>query len=259
MPEPEPRIPTVRAMPIVGELVAGLEPLPAALRVQYCGALRRLARPGADVDIVVASREPDGRARAFVTLPAVREVIGSDDTRTSVADLDGAAGRSADRRARAVRRRLPVLHGLARRTTSSSASAPSIAGGRSTSTGSPTSNRQGDRVRTEEAIYAALGLPSRSRHRCARIAARSRQSERARFRRRIRLGDVRGDLHVHTTLSGDGRSTLEEVLDAATGRGYAYLAITDHAEDLAINGATREQLTRPARSRSTGCAGATRT
>jgi DNA polymerase (family 10) len=53
---------------------------------------------------------------------------------------------------------------------------------------------------------------------------------------------LRGDLHVHTSLSGDGRESLEKMLAACAGRGYKYVAITDHGEALAINGATREQL-----------------
>jgi DNA polymerase (family 10) len=42
------------------------------------------------------------------------------------------------------------------------------------------------------------------------------------------IGDVRGDLHSHTTLS-DGRNSLEEMAAAARDRGYEYLAITDHS------------------------------
>ncbi|HWN73688.1 MAG TPA: PHP domain-containing protein, partial [Solirubrobacterales bacterium] len=44
----------------------------------------------------------------------------------------------------------------------------------------------------------------------------------------VELGDVRGDLHSHTTLS-DGRNTIEEMAEAARDRGYEYLAITDHS------------------------------
>ena len=39
---------------------------------------------------------------------------------------------------------------------------------------------------------------------------------------------MRGDLHCHTTLS-DGRQTLEQMVDAARGRGLEYLAVTDHS------------------------------
>jgi DNA polymerase (family 10) len=44
----------------------------------------------------------------------------------------------------------------------------------------------------------------------------------------VELGDIRGDLHCHTTLS-DGRNSLDEMAEAAKARGYAYLAITDHS------------------------------
>ncbi|HWO83460.1 MAG TPA: PHP domain-containing protein, partial [Solirubrobacterales bacterium] len=44
----------------------------------------------------------------------------------------------------------------------------------------------------------------------------------------VRVEDVRGDLHSHTTLS-DGHNTLEEMAEAARARGYAYFAITDHS------------------------------
>jgi DNA polymerase (family 10) len=44
------------------------------------------------------------------------------------------------------------------------------------------------------------------------------------------LGTVIGDFHVHTSLSGDGRSSLEETVAAARARGCRVLAITDHAE-----------------------------
>jgi DNA polymerase (family 10) len=55
------------------------------------------------------------------------------------------------------------------------------------------------------------------------------------------VGAVLGDFHVHTTVSGDGRSPLEEVVRAAKARGYRVLAITDHAEGT-LSGVGREAL-----------------
>src|SRR5436189_3328258 len=43
----------------------------------------------------------------------------------------------------------------------------------------------------------------------------------------VELGDVKGDLHSHTTYS-DGRDSLEQMALAARARGYEYLAVTDH-------------------------------
>src|SRR4029453_15773321 len=40
--------------------------------------------------------------------------------------------------------------------------------------------------------------------------------------------DIRGDLHMHTTLS-DGHATVEEMAEAARKLGYEYVAMTDHS------------------------------
>ena len=54
--------------------------------------------------------------------------------------------------------------------------------------------------------------------------------------------ELRADLQMHTTWS-DGRYPLEEVVAAAAGRGYEYVAITDHSVGLPIaNGMSEEQL-----------------
>src|SRR5215470_15214584 len=78
------RRPIAEAMPIARELVGTLAGLPGVERAQYCGSLRRLRETVADVDIVVAAREPSAVRDAFVKLPAVGEVIGSGDSKTSV-------------------------------------------------------------------------------------------------------------------------------------------------------------------------------
>jgi DNA polymerase (family 10) len=49
----------------------------------------------------------------------------------------------------------------------------------------------------------------------------------------VRLEDLRGDLHVHTTAS-DGKSTLSEMVGAAQALGYEYLAITDHSRHATV-------------------------
>ncbi len=95
--------------------------------------------------------------------------------------------------------------------------------------------------RTEKEIYAKLDLPL--------IAPTMRQDNgeieaaaAGELPNLVQLKDIKGDLHYHTSLSGDGRSTLAEMVEAASARGYQYVAITDHGEDLTINGATRQQM-----------------
>ncbi|MCP4226345.1 MAG: PHP domain-containing protein, partial [Actinomycetia bacterium] len=94
--------------------------------------------------------------------------------------------------------------------------------------------------KTERAIYAALELPLIP----PTLREDTGEVERAAdgsLPQLVRLKDIKGDLHYHTDLSGDGRSPLEAMVEAAAERGYSYLAITDHGEDLTINGASRRQ------------------
>jgi DNA polymerase (family 10) len=91
----------------------------------------------------------------------------------------------------------------------------------------------GDVFRTEDedALYEYLGyeaIPPELREDSGELAA-ARNGELPAL---VELGDVRGDLHTHTHWSSDGKSTLEEMVDAAVARGYAYYAITDHSHYL---------------------------
>ena len=49
----------------------------------------------------------------------------------------------------------------------------------------------------------------------------------------LELGDIRGDLHVHSSWS-DGKATVVEMAAAARDRGYEYLAICDHTRNVRV-------------------------
>jgi DNA polymerase (family 10) len=51
----------------------------------------------------------------------------------------------------------------------------------------------------------------------------------------IRVEDLRGDLHMHSTWS-DGRNSIEEMVTACAARGYEYMVISDHSKSLAMTG-----------------------
>ncbi len=87
----------------------------------------------------------------------------------------------------------------------------------------------------EEDVYGALGLPF-----CP--PELREQPFRGSPPDLLELGDVRGDLHCHTTWS-DGRGTVEEMAEAARALGYEYLAICDHTPAVgAVKGLTADEL-----------------
>ena len=58
----------------------------------------------------------------------------------------------------------------------------------------------------------------------------------------IELSDLCGDLHMHTGWS-DGHQSIHEMIEAAKGFGYEYMAITDHSQSSRVaNGLTPERL-----------------
>jgi DNA polymerase (family 10) len=74
----------------------------------------------------------------------------------------------------------------------------------------------------EEAVYRTLGVPW-----CP--PELREQPFRGEPPALLELGDVRGELHCHTTWS-DGKATVLEMATAARDRGYEYLAICDHTK-----------------------------
>lgn len=49
----------------------------------------------------------------------------------------------------------------------------------------------------------------------------------------LELSDIKGDLHTHTNWT-DGTETLEDMARAAKAKGYQYMALTDHTQNLAM-------------------------
>jgi len=86
--------------------------------------------------------------------------------------------------------------------------------------------------KTEEEIYVKLGLdliPPEMRENCGEIDLAAEHK----LPQLITQKDIQGDVHMHT-VETDGRNTIEEMAEAASQRGYKYIAITDHSKNLAF-------------------------
>lgn len=85
---------------------------------------------------------------------------------------------------------------------------------------------------TEESVFRALGLawiPPELRENQGEIQAAAAGT----LPTLVSLGDLRGDLHAHTTAT-DGHAGLEAMAAAARARGLEYLAITEHSRRLTM-------------------------
>jgi DNA polymerase (family 10) len=240
------RTPIATALPIAQAIVEDLARLKGVEDARYCGSLRRFSETIGDVDILVAAKDPGPIMDHFVALSIADQVLGHGATKSSIVTRDklqidllvidpkefGAAlvyftGSKAHNIA--LRQRA-----LAKGWTLNEHSLSDIETERLVA------------AKTEAAIYRKLGLsfiPPELREDTGEIEAAASRS----LPQLVESKDIRGDLHVHTSLSGDGRESLEKMVAAAAERGLSYLAITDHGEDLAINGATREQMLRQRR------------
>jgi DNA polymerase (family 10) len=212
----------------VGErLVADLTAHPASESVVLAGSARRWTETCKDIDIVATATEPEALAAALLEheLAAERGSSGGSGARIRThngigVDLrivppaefgnllqhfTGSAEHNVKLRERAVAMGLSVSeHGIA-----------------DTDTGEVVT------CETEAEVYERLGLAwiePELREGGGEIAAAAAGE----LPDLVELGDVRGDLHCHTTLS-DGHNSLAEMAAAARARGYAYLAVTDHS------------------------------
>ncbi len=218
------------ALDVAEEIVAALSAVTGCTRCTYAGSLRRMRDTIGDVDILAAGKRSGPLMGAFVHLPLVGEVIARGEAKTSIrttsglqVDLrvvppaawgaalqyfTGSKAHNIRTREIAVRRKLKLSeYGLF-----DAASGDLIVSA------------------TEEEVYQRLGLPwipPTLREDRGEIEAGGRGE----LPDLVSATDIRGDLHTHTDLT-DGVATLEEMVQAAAQRGYAYYAVTDHAPNL---------------------------
>ncbi len=224
-------------------LLEHLESVESIRRVEIAGSFRRRRETVGDLDVLAVSSTPDEVMGSFTGYPEVSEVQSAGDTRATVilksglqVDLravpaksygaaliyfTGSKPHNIKLRQRALDRGMHLSeYGLFE--------AGKLGSEDEASTGRFVSGK------TEKAVYRALDLPwipPELREDRGEIEAAAGK----RLPHPIELGDVRGDLQMHSTWS-DGKSSIEEMAVAAAERGYEYIAMTDHSPYLKVVG-----------------------
>ena len=225
--EPRRRVVLDRALAVGEQLVAALADHPACERLELAGSARRMTDSVKDLDIIATATDPSALSRAAAALDLVESantpgeagvrlrthsglqvdlrIVAPDQFGNLLQHLTGSKEHNMALRDLAVRRGLHV----------------SEYGVLDDATG------ETHRCTTEAGVYGLLGLeyiePELRENRGELEAAAAHALPEL-----IEPGDLRGDLHCHTTIS-DGTASIEAMATAARDAGYEYLAITDHS------------------------------
>jgi len=182
-----------------------VEGIAAALGGEVAGDPRRWADTSFDLAIVVPTRDPEPVVSAFEDLPQIVSLVERKDRGATGVTVEG----------------VPVVLSLPPperfgtellRQTGSRAYVDALGAL--------------PEAADEQGVYGALGVPW--------CPPELREGP---FRGTpptlLEVDDIRGDLHSHTTWS-DGRASVYEMALAARDRGYEYLAICDHTENVRV-------------------------
>jgi DNA polymerase (family 10) len=235
------RQPLGKVFPIANDIVEHLRKRAPVDKISIAGSIRRWKDTIRDIDILTTSRDPKAVMNTFVHMPQVKDVLMHGPTKSSVitgegiqvdlrvveensfgaalAYFTGSKGHNIRLREMAVKAGLKINeYGIFREKDDKK-----IGGEK------------------EEDVYRILGLsyvPPELREDTGEIEAAAE----GRLPNLVELGDIKGDLHVHTKRS-DGSHDFDELIEEARKRGYRYIAITDHSKGLGIaRGLSEERL-----------------
>ena len=226
------RVPLLgHALPAVREVVDVLREHPASDKVSEAGSVRRLKEQVRDLDIIATAKDPGALTEYLTTLTWVDEVAAHGNTKAVVVSnqglrfdlrvvppdsygnllqhFTGSKAHNVALREDAVRRKLSV----------------SEYGVQDTETGEVFTDRE------EATLYERLGyawIPPELRENMGELEA----AREGNLPELVELGQIRGDLHSHSTWSQDGKNTIEEMAREAKRLGRSYLAVTDHSHYL---------------------------
>ena len=238
------RILLAEADALVAPLLDHLRGARGLVQLEVAGSLRSRRETVGDLDLLASARPGNDLAKRFVAYPDFARILARGTTRCA-----GELRRGLQVDLRVVR---PASFGAALHYFTGSKAhniaVRSIARAHALKINEYGVFRGSRRIAgtTEQQVFRSVGLPyippELREDRGEIAAARAR-----RLPELVELGDLRGDLQMHTSAT-DGRSTLAEMVAAARELGREYIAITDHTRVLRVTrGLDRKGFTRQRR------------
>lgn len=233
------RISIAIMLPIAEKVEAFLNDIPEIETFSRAGSIRRLRETIKDLDFIIATEHPTIVRDQLLQMDMIKEVIAKGDTKVSVT-IDDVYDINIDFRLVSQHEFATTLHHFTGSKEHNVAMRQLAKSRQEKISEYGVYNEITDETitfQTEKAFFEHFGLPfipPEIRENTGEIEAFSKNTVPL-----LEEEDIKGDLHMHTTWS-DGAQSLEEMVNEARRRGYAYIAITDHSKYLRVAGGLDE-------------------
>ena len=227
------------ALPIAERVVSLLSSMTEVIDIKIAGSLRRKKEMVKDIDIVIATNEPEIIIEDFLRFPPIAQVLAKGLTKVSVLLNMGIQLDLRVVKPESFYSTLQHFTGSKEHNTKLRSLALKMDYKLNEYGILKKDSEEIYYPKSEEDFYSKLGIPY--------IIPELRQ-DRGEIEAAmegvlpnvVELKDIRGDLHIHSNFS-DGVSSIEAIAKKAKELGYEYIAITDHSKSLKIAGGLDER------------------
>jgi DNA polymerase (family 10) len=230
------------AQPIAQEILLYLKKCPYVSQAETVGSLRRFKETIGDIDVVVSSSRPQKVIEHFINFPRAKQIVAKGKTKASIlhqkedsrVDLEILDPKSYGSL-------LQHLTGSKEHNVHLRKYANELGLSLSEYGILNLKIKKREFFANEKKFYKRLGLQfiePKLREDRGEIETALKQK----LPKLIKIGDIKGDLHIHTTWS-EGKMSIQEVAQEACNLRYKYIAICDHSAGLGVaSGVTEEKL-----------------
>ncbi|MET0960634.1 MAG: DNA polymerase/3'-5' exonuclease PolX, partial [Psychrobacillus psychrotolerans] len=226
--------------PIVDLIEHKLDSIALIDKFSVAGSFRRVKEASKDIDFIIATSSPQEVREELLKVLPVQKIIAAGDTKVSVT-LDVEVEIDVDFRLVELKQFASALnhftgskdHNIKMRQIAKDQ------GKKISEYGVELADGIVEHFESEEDFYAYFDLPF------IPPTVREDGSEFSKLDQLpslVKLNDIKGDFHMHSTWS-DGAHSVEEMVEACRVKGYSHMVITDHSNYLKVaNGLSKERL-----------------